>query len=554
MITIFNGRRRTSTETEQVIYAQFDVELRQYMRLFIQNKDLNAWGIFTVIALHADENGWSYPSSETLRNETGIKTNAAISRSVSHLRSINISEHPIIHHYRQRLSDGRWGRSYYHMFPDAGGADKPPVKGLELWIGLPEKKDDSDDPLVDQPLVADRGVSKDNQESSRQESANSNELAVTPPENSQPDNPPAIDHPSLLQQFPTVILPPSESSGDSPPKVPLKGSPPLPEPSGYITVRDLFKRWPDDGYVYRHAKTGREVTGIKDKGNDLFEIKLNGASFGELTSPEKGDVSIAYISRALEEQRQQALKELPPRNLPATGVKTQGDVSTPPPAPSGALQAAKPTVKVANGLASTPPALPHVPPRTVVAVAEPPAVPKPLSPQQLLYNAVAVNFFDVEDYRHIPPELTPLIGKVRKALLKFFPDIDAAQVNSFGTWWHTTYPGIDLRSDVKLPARFGEWKTQQAQVDVKRKKNQPHPITCKCKGEGILPTTDEFGYYAVYRCPGEGEWAEKPEPPPKPVLKPGQHPETCQCKGKGVTFVTDHEGRWAVPCPGPTPK
>lgn len=149
MFTIFNERSRSINGEQQDIYAKIDVQMRKYINLFRQNKDLNAWGVFTVIALHSDGNGWSWPSTPTVQKETGLISEEAISRAIKHLRTVCIEGHVLMHHYRQRMSNGQWGRSYYHVFPEAGGVEYMPVSNLVLWQPPPPQPGVVD-PVLDQ--------------------------------------------------------------------------------------------------------------------------------------------------------------------------------------------------------------------------------------------------------------------------------------------------------------------------------------------------------------------------------------------------------------------
>jgi len=133
MITIFNGRKRAIGDSKDEIYVQVATQMREYGYLFKNGHDINAAWVFMTLALHANADGWAWPSTALLNQETGLTTQAALSRCIQHLRTIQIDEKPILHHYRLK-ENGQWGRSYYHIFPVAGGADHPPVPGLQLWV------------------------------------------------------------------------------------------------------------------------------------------------------------------------------------------------------------------------------------------------------------------------------------------------------------------------------------------------------------------------------------------------------------------------------------
>jgi len=151
MITIFNGRQRGDTNGGSMIYAQIDVAMRENIKLFRNGTNLNPFGVFIVIALHANEDGWSWPSTELISDETSLSTDAAIYAAVDHLRGMTLNGKRVLDHYRI-YKNGKWGRSYYHLFPESGGSDKPPCPDLIRWTG--KYGNDSEKPVDEKPLVA----------------------------------------------------------------------------------------------------------------------------------------------------------------------------------------------------------------------------------------------------------------------------------------------------------------------------------------------------------------------------------------------------------------
>ena len=140
MITIFNGRRRTISEGKPEIYLQIDVAMRKHLHLFRLGNDLNSWAVFSAIALHANPDGWAWPSVAEIKRCTGLGTDEAVSRCIKHLRGMRIETHRILDHYRAKGSNNQWGKSYYHIFPSAGGFEFAPEKDLILWNGyIPTK-------------------------------------------------------------------------------------------------------------------------------------------------------------------------------------------------------------------------------------------------------------------------------------------------------------------------------------------------------------------------------------------------------------------------------
>lgn len=141
MITIFNGRKLSLDGTEDEIHAQVSVSLRQHIHHFCNGKNLNAFAIFMVIALHIDENGWAFPGRDTIKKEVGLSTNNAISSSLTMLRKMRIEGHRVLAIYRQRDPEtGQVGRNVYRIFPDAftDGMESAPFPELQEVADKPD--------------------------------------------------------------------------------------------------------------------------------------------------------------------------------------------------------------------------------------------------------------------------------------------------------------------------------------------------------------------------------------------------------------------------------
>lgn len=156
MIGIFGGRG-IHTET---LYAQVSVAMRSKIHLFSNGKNINAFGVFMCIALHANKDGWSWPSRDTIMQETGISTTHAIADAVSLLRDLTIDGQRIMGHYRVREANGRWGKSAFLIFPDIPSDGRPPFDGLQLYApqkcadtGSPPEEIEDDQPCADYPHV-----------------------------------------------------------------------------------------------------------------------------------------------------------------------------------------------------------------------------------------------------------------------------------------------------------------------------------------------------------------------------------------------------------------
>ncbi len=112
MITIFNGRRRTLGGGESSVWAQIDVSFREHLADFKGAR----LGVFLAIALHANEEGWAWPSYKTLEAETGYEVHTII-RALGDLCRLRINGRRILLHYQSIRPDGTFDSNRYLIFP-----------------------------------------------------------------------------------------------------------------------------------------------------------------------------------------------------------------------------------------------------------------------------------------------------------------------------------------------------------------------------------------------------------------------------------------------------
>ena len=162
MITIFRGRKLSLQGTEDVIYAEVAVALRDQIHHFNTGKSCNPFAVFMKIALHTDEYGWAFPSSGSISAGTGISTAHALAGARTHLQQVRIDGHRVLEAYRERRSDGTFGRHLYRIFPDAwtdGLAHIPTAFDATALIRVTAEQPDDlgvalphvDNPHVDDP-------------------------------------------------------------------------------------------------------------------------------------------------------------------------------------------------------------------------------------------------------------------------------------------------------------------------------------------------------------------------------------------------------------------
>ncbi len=119
MITIFHGRKLSLHGTEEVIYAEVAIALRDQIHHFNTGKSCNPFAVFMKIALHTDEYGWAFPGNRSISAGTGISTAHALAVAATHLQNVRIEYHRVLEVYRERRPDGTFGRHLYRIFPDA---------------------------------------------------------------------------------------------------------------------------------------------------------------------------------------------------------------------------------------------------------------------------------------------------------------------------------------------------------------------------------------------------------------------------------------------------
>jgi hypothetical protein len=113
MITFFNGRRRGLGENPSPqVYAQIDASFREYLHILKGAK----LAVFLAIALHSNEDGWSWPSYETLSRETGYDLHT-IRTALTELCSLEINGQRLLLRYQPAGERGRFESNRYLLFP-----------------------------------------------------------------------------------------------------------------------------------------------------------------------------------------------------------------------------------------------------------------------------------------------------------------------------------------------------------------------------------------------------------------------------------------------------
>lgn len=113
MIKIFNGKMRGPGANGRQLGAIIDFTFREYIHYF---KGANLH-IFMAICLHSDEEGYCFPSYDTLERETGYGR-ATIAKAIKDLCDLKIDGFYVLAKWRKRDEKGRFtGSNRYRIFP-----------------------------------------------------------------------------------------------------------------------------------------------------------------------------------------------------------------------------------------------------------------------------------------------------------------------------------------------------------------------------------------------------------------------------------------------------
>lgn len=114
MFSIFNGQSRSLGGQQSAIFARVDVDFRQYLEFFKGAK----LHVFMAICLHANEDGWAWPSYDTLGRETGYGRDT-IASALSDLCDLTIEGHRVLLRFQPVGDGGKYQSNRYLIFPSA---------------------------------------------------------------------------------------------------------------------------------------------------------------------------------------------------------------------------------------------------------------------------------------------------------------------------------------------------------------------------------------------------------------------------------------------------
>jgi len=115
LISIFNGHQRTlgdPSEAEQRVFVQIDVRFLEVLHQFHGA----ALSVLIALALRSNQDGWSWPSIETIQRDTGLSRNSVF-RALDYLCAQRVNGRRVLLRARLRNPDGTLGTNCYLLFP-----------------------------------------------------------------------------------------------------------------------------------------------------------------------------------------------------------------------------------------------------------------------------------------------------------------------------------------------------------------------------------------------------------------------------------------------------
>lgn len=119
MVTIFNGRSRTASTSQDTSFIQVEHKMLKHLKAFSGNE----WLVFTALALHIDNEGRCFPSMARIMHVTGLSA-PTIRAAMRGLQSKEIEGSAVLT-VNERFAEGnRQTSNEFILFPGFGG-EKP---------------------------------------------------------------------------------------------------------------------------------------------------------------------------------------------------------------------------------------------------------------------------------------------------------------------------------------------------------------------------------------------------------------------------------------------
>ena len=119
MVTIFNGRSRTASTSQDTSFIQVEHKMLKHLKSFSGNE----WLVFSALALHIDNEGRCFPSMARIMHVTGLSA-PTIRAAMRGLQSKEIEGSAVLT-VNERFAEGnRQTSNEFVLFPGFGG-EKP---------------------------------------------------------------------------------------------------------------------------------------------------------------------------------------------------------------------------------------------------------------------------------------------------------------------------------------------------------------------------------------------------------------------------------------------
>jgi hypothetical protein len=120
MFAIFNGSRRSlAQDPERSAFIQVDVQFLPYLHMF-KGAELS---VLMALALRMNEDGWCWPSLETLVKDTGYNRRTIL-RALDSLTQKKIKGRRVLLRAQLRNPDGTFSTNCYLLFPSEEEVEK----------------------------------------------------------------------------------------------------------------------------------------------------------------------------------------------------------------------------------------------------------------------------------------------------------------------------------------------------------------------------------------------------------------------------------------------
>jgi len=153
MISIFNGRKRALGGETSEVFAQVGVKFREHLH-YLRGAKLH---VFLAISLHANENGWAWPSVSLLAKETGYNP-GTINDALKDLCDLTINgERLLLKFQPKNKGNGQFHSNHYLIFPSAAEVEEYKDRGLHNTVSnLPSREN----PVTGKPVDKEEPSSK----------------------------------------------------------------------------------------------------------------------------------------------------------------------------------------------------------------------------------------------------------------------------------------------------------------------------------------------------------------------------------------------------------